>query len=75
MKDKQFDIPTKSAPKYLFWLARIFGKTYKVGGHIFKRWQDLLWYIKEEEGAMRPEPYDIRKDKQAEEESAKEEQC
>ncbi|KKM77613.1 hypothetical protein LCGC14_1368290 [marine sediment metagenome] len=42
--DKVFGMPIKPAPRWKFWLARMFGKTiHKEAGFVFKEWRGAIW--------------------------------
>lgn len=45
--DTLFGMKLRHTPIWQFWLARIFGKTIKVGNFVFKNWHHALWLIKE----------------------------
>jgi hypothetical protein len=46
MREKIFGMTVKTAPRWQFYLARIFGKTIVVGGYVFKEWLKRLWLVK-----------------------------
>lgn len=52
MQSKIFGMPLRTAPRWQFWLARIFGKTIVFANCnpkqdcVFKQWRGCLWLVK-----------------------------